>query len=210
MRARGHWRKAKGALYLTSARAALPGLASSLDIVLPAPGPRALDTGILERDCPDTPLACALEGLDEVTLGGGRRRQGQASGPVDDGDLVSRERGRRTRVSTWITSSRHGRLGGLVFGAASWHQKARDFIRWSRGARDVHLVPGVRGLASVALSLFHGRVADDWKEHYGVDLDLAYGCGGSRERAGPADRRRPVSRGGRGCAPRRSQVPVEP
>ncbi len=35
------------------------------------------------------------------------------------------------RVSYWITSSR---LGGLVFGAASWHQKARDDF-WSQGAR---------------------------------------------------------------------------
>ncbi len=44
------------------------------------------------------------------------------------------------RVSYWITSSRHGRLGGLVFGAASWHQKARDdFIGWSQGARVAHL-----------------------------------------------------------------------
>ncbi len=41
-------------------------------------------------------------------------------------------------MSYRITSSRYGRLGGLVFRAASWHQKARDDFR-SRGARDVHL-----------------------------------------------------------------------
>ncbi len=41
-------------------------------------------------------------------------------------------------MSYRITSSCYGRLGGLVFRAANWHQKARDDF-WSRGARDVHL-----------------------------------------------------------------------
>ncbi len=107
-------------------RAGLPDLAASLDIVLPAPRPDAF--GTLERDYPDKLLACSLEDLGEVTL----EPVGEDKRPFDDGDLASR--GVRTRVSYWITSSRHGRLGGLVFGAASWHQKARDDF-WSQGAR---------------------------------------------------------------------------
>ncbi|MCY4459623.1 MAG: DUF4338 domain-containing protein [Albidovulum sp.] len=30
------------------------------------------------------------------------------------------------RIRYWIASERYGRLGGLVFGAALWHRKARD------------------------------------------------------------------------------------
>ena len=62
----------------------------------------------------------------------------------------------------WVCSSVHGRLGGIGFCAASWHQKTRDdFIGWSADARAVNLskavnnhrfllLPGVRvhGLAS--------------------------------------------------------------
>ncbi len=135
---REEWRNAKGELCLASARAALPDLAASLDIALPAPRPDAFGTGAdtLERDYPDKLLACSLEDLGEVTLE-----------PVGEGEDKRLARSMMAtwhpegeacapgaRVSYWITSSRHGRLGGLVFGAASWHQKAE---------RRLHrLVPG--------------------------------------------------------------------
>ncbi len=187
---RENWRNAKGSLCLASARAALPGLASSLDLTLPAPRAHALNTGVVERNYPDTALVCALEDLGEVTVE-----------PVGDGEdkRLSRSmmatwhpggeaRCPGARVSYWITSSRHGRLGGLVFCAAGWHQKARDrFIGWSQGARDAHLakvvnndrflvLPSVKvkGLASHALACACRRLAGDWQEKYGVTPVLAY------------------------------------
>ncbi len=189
---REDWRNAKGELCLASARAALPDLAASLDIALPAPRPDAFGTGAdtLERDYPDKLLACSLEDLGEVTLE-----------PVGEGEDKRLARSMMAtwhpegeacapgaRVSTWITSSRHGRLGGLVFGAASWHQKARDdFIGWSQGARVAHLgeivnndrfliLPSVdvKELASHALACACRRLATDWHEKYGVKPVLAY------------------------------------
>ncbi len=62
------WRNAKGELCLASARAGLPDLAASLDLVLPAPRPHAFDTDTLERDDPDRALAGTLEDLGEVTV----------------------------------------------------------------------------------------------------------------------------------------------
>ncbi len=82
----------------------------------------------------------------------------------------------------WVRSSLHGRLGGIGFCAASWHQKARDdFIGWSADARVANLsllvnnhrfllLPGVRvhGLASRVLELAAARVAADWEAVHGV------------------------------------------
>ncbi len=118
------------------------GLASSLDLVLPAPRPHALNTGIVGRDYPDKPLVCALEDLGEVTVepvGDGEDRR-LARSMMATWHPEGEARCPGARVSYWITSSRHGRLGGLVFCAAGWHQQARDrFIGWSQGARDAHL-----------------------------------------------------------------------
>ena len=88
----------------------------------------------------------------------------------------------------WVCSSLHGRLGGIGFCAASWHQRARDdFVGWSTDARIANLsllinnqrfllLPGVRvhGLASRVLALAAGRVAADWETAYGVRPVLAY------------------------------------
>ncbi len=77
----------------------------------------------------------------------------------------------------WILSSCHGRLGGIGFSAASWHQKARDdFIGWSADARVANLrllvnnhrfllLPRVRvhNLASRVLAFAAERVAADWE-----------------------------------------------
>ena len=187
---REDWRNAKGALCLASARAALPGLASSLDLVLPPPRPHALNTGTVERDYPDKPLECALKDLGEVTVepvaDGGDRRRARSMMATWHPEGEARCPG--ARVSYWITSSVHGRLGGLVFCAAGWHQKARDrFIGWSQRARDAHLaevvnndrflvLPSVtvKGLASHALALACARLATDWREKYGTTPVLAY------------------------------------
>ena len=88
----------------------------------------------------------------------------------------------------WIVSSRHGRLGGIAFCAASWHQKARDeFVGWSADARVANLqrmvnnnrfllLPGVRvhGLASHVLDLAATRLPGDWEAAYGVRPLMAY------------------------------------
>ncbi len=187
---REDWRNPKGALCLASARAALPGLASALDLTLPAPRPHALNTGTVERDYPDKPLACALEDLGEVTVepvaDGADKRRARSMMATWHPEGEARCPG--ARVSYWITSSVHGRLGGLVFSAAGWHQKARDrFIGWSQGARDAHLgevvnndrflvLPSVtvKGLASHALALACARLATDWHAKYGTTPVLAY------------------------------------
>ena len=88
----------------------------------------------------------------------------------------------------WVCSSVHGRLGGIGFCAASWHQKARDeFIGWSADARAAQLrlmvnnhrfllLPRVRihGLASRVLELAASRVAIDWETAYKVRPVMAY------------------------------------
>ncbi len=88
----------------------------------------------------------------------------------------------------WVCSSRYGRLGGLNFCAASWHQKVRDaFIGWSGEARVSNLsrvlnnqrlliLPGVRvhGLASRVLELARAQVVEDWEAKYHVRPVLAY------------------------------------
>ena len=190
---REDWRNAKGELCLASARVALPGLTSALDLCLPAPRhrrPRAPDAGSVPRDYPDKPLTCALEDLGEVTVvpvGDGEDKR-LARSMMATWHPKGEARCPGARVSYWITSSRHGRLGGLVFSAASWHHKARDrFIGWSQGARDAHLgkivnndrflvLPSVKvkGLASHALACACARLAADWRTKYGSTPVLAY------------------------------------
>ena len=166
---REDWRNAKGALCLASARAALPGLASSLDLVLPAPRPHALNTGIVGRDYPDKPLVCALEDLGEVTVkpvGDGEDRR-LARSMMATWHPEGEARCPGARESYWITSSRHGRLGGLMFCAAGWHQKARDRFLVLPSVK-------VKGLASHALALTCARLATDWREKHGTTPVLAY------------------------------------
>ena len=137
----------------------------------------------VEHDYPDLALTCRLSDLGTVTLE-----------PVGDADKVlwrammashhpegwSRMPGAQLRY--WVWSSVHGRLGGVGFCAASWHQKARDgFIGWSADARVENLghvvnndrfllLPGIRidNLASHVLALATARLADDWQAAYGI------------------------------------------
>ena len=186
------WRNAKGEPCLASARAALPKLSSALGLPLPEARPMGGVTPASlapSPDFPDRQLSCALEDLGEVavvpvaeedralarSMMASHHPEGDAACPGG-------------RIRYWIRSSAHGVLGGLTVGAASWHHKARDLhIGWSQAARDASigrvvnndrllLLPGVRvhRLASLALSLLHARVADDWEGRCGVRPELAY------------------------------------
>jgi len=102
--------------------------------------------------------------------------------PMGNPELPGRSR------KYWIVSERHGRLGGLSFHAASWHERARDrHIGWSGRARlgRLHevvnnsrflILPGVRvhGLASQALRAACGRLPEDWIQAYGDALQMVY------------------------------------
>ena len=178
------WRNSVGEPCLASARKALPKLADGLGIVLPAP--RSNDSHPLEA-YPTVALSCGLQELGDVR-----------AEPVAPKDVKlwrsmmashhPRGEGRHpgARLPYWIVSSRHGRLGGLSFCAAGWHQQARD-IGWTHRERAAHLgrivnngrfliLPGVRvpSLASHALGLALSRLADDWHAAYGVRPVLAY------------------------------------
>ena len=88
----------------------------------------------------------------------------------------------------WIVSEHYGRLGGLSFHGASWHERCRDkFIGWSARARVRNLalvvnnarfliLPQVQvyGLAPVSLQAAVRRLSGDWRRRYGDELQLAY------------------------------------
>ncbi len=92
------------------------------------------------------------------------------------------------RARYWIRSPRHGILGGIGFGSATWQLRARDeWIAWSADARAANLgrvlchhrfllLPGVRvyRLASRVLRLAAERIADDWEARYAVRPVAAY------------------------------------
>ncbi len=189
---RENWRNPLGAPCLASARTALPKLAAKLGLALPEALPVGGATAASRAappDYPDLELDCALGDLGPVAVV-----------PVDDCDKHLARSMMAThhpegdaacpggRIRYWIASERYGRLGGLVFGAASWHQKARDlYIGWSQAARDANLgrvlnndrfliLPSARvpGLASHALSLAAERVARDWEGRYGELPVLLY------------------------------------
>jgi hypothetical protein len=79
-----------------------------------------------------------------------------------------------------LHSSGYGWLGGLAFSAAAWRVAARDeWIGWSAAARKENLakvicnsrflvIPRVAHLASHVLSLGVQRLAQDWRERYGL------------------------------------------
>ena len=180
---RENWRNPRGMPCLAQAGKALRRLANKLDLSLPAARPMPAMPDPVEHDYPDLALTCRLSDLGTVTLE-----------PVGDADKVlwrammashhpegwSRMPGAQLRY--WVWSSVHGRLGGVGFCAASWHQKARDgFIGWSADARVENLghvvnndrfllLPGIRidNLASHVLALATARLADDWQAAYGI------------------------------------------
>ena len=187
------WTGDGGEYCLGSARKALPVLADKLGLALPpprsrfSPGYRAAER---VTDYPDLSLRCRLANLGTVTLapvsGDGDRRQWKAMMATHHPQGWARAPGGQLRY--WVCSSIHGRLGGIGFSAASWHQKARDeFIGWSADARAANLslvinnhrfllLPGVRvyGLASRVLAVAAERVATDWEAAYAARPVMAY------------------------------------
>ena len=182
-----NWRNSAGEPCLASARKVLPRLADKLGLVLPAPLRRP---NVRPPEAyPDVALSCGLQELGDVR-----------AEPVAPKDVTPwrsmmashHPQGERrqpgARLLYWIVSSRRGRLGGLSFCAAGWHQRARDsYIGWTRRELAAHLgrvvnnarfliLPGVRvpSLASRALGLALSRLADDWQAAYGVRPVLAY------------------------------------
>ncbi len=192
---REDWRNARGQPCVFQARGVLPGIAKRAGFVLPAARPGPCRTpgrpgGEVARTDPDRKLACTLADLGAVTL-------------VPVGAAPDRRRGREMMethhpqgwkhrpgkvLNFWVVSSRHGRLGGLGYTAAGWHQAARDAaIGWSATARAANLVqlvqqhrflllPGVRvaRLASHVLARSTARLAADWKAAHGTRPQAVY------------------------------------
>ncbi|MDE0578390.1 MAG: IS4 family transposase [bacterium] len=203
---REDWTGHRGEPCLGSARKALPVLADKLGVSLPAARPAfgGRRDAAPKADYPDVTVSCALADLGEVALepvsGDADRRRWESM--MATHHPQGWRRGPGSQMRYWVSSSVHGRLGGIGFCAASWHQKARDrFIGWSADARAANLsgvvnnhrfliLPGVRvhGLASRALELAADRVASDWESSNGVRPVMAYtyvgpGHGGTCYRA---------------------------
>ncbi len=195
------WTNAAGAPCLASARLALPGIAERYGIALPSAGrPPPGRRGPLP-DHPDIHFSGTLAelggvGLEMAETAEQRRAlrammeshhpQGEPSNP---GALLF----------YWISSERLGRVGGLCFHAANWHQRARDaYIGWSGRERMANLrllvqnsrfliLPGVEvpHLASHVLGLAARRLPDDWERLHGVRPAMAFTYVGA-ERPGTA------------------------
>ncbi len=220
---RENWRNPRGVPCLAQASKALSRLADKVGISLPEARAMPCRTpgtvgGEVERGYPDLELRCGLSELGEVTL-------------VPVGDAADKRSWREMMESHhpqgwsrrpgavlnwWIVSSVHGRLGGIGFCAASWHQAARDaFIGWSAAARVANLtqlvnqhrfllLPGVRvdNLASHVLALSTARLAGDWPAAHGAVPLAAYTYVGP-ERRGTCYR----AAGWKCCAERTSGSP---
>ena len=192
---REDWRGRCGQWCLSAGSKALPVLADRLGLRLPSARSVPFFAPAL-RDrppaaaFPDLSLRCSLKRLGAITL--------ERVGDVEDRRLWesmmashhpegwARAPGGQLRY--WIRSEHHGRLGGIGFSSAGWHQQARDaFIGWSPDARAANLpllicnhrfllLSGVRvhALASRVWRLAAARVADDWEAAYAVRPVMAF------------------------------------
>ncbi len=187
------WRNALGRLCLSAAAKALPALAERVGIELPparaVPDP-TVAPAVPAGDVPDTRVACALEEFGPVSLdpvgAAADRRLWEAMMEARHPLGWARPPGGQMRY--WIRSERHGVLGGIGFGSATWQLRARDeWIGWSADARAANigrvicnhrflLLAGVRvhGLASQVLRMAARKVADDWESRYSVRPVAAY------------------------------------
>ena len=187
------WTGDRGEPCLASARKALPVLADRLELALPA-ARAAFGRGRCEdasvEAYPDLSLRCRLSDLRAVALdlvdGDAERRMWQAMIATHHPQGWARAPGGQLRY--WLCSSLHGRLGGIGFCGASWHQRARDdFVGWSTDARIANLsllinnhrfllLPGVRVhvLASRVLILAAARAVADWQAAYRVRPVMVY------------------------------------
>ncbi|MCY4460337.1 MAG: DUF4338 domain-containing protein [Albidovulum sp.] len=127
---RENWRNPLGAPCFASARTAPPKLAAKQGLALPEALPMAAATAAsraVPPDYPDLDLDCALGDLGPVAVVlvddcDKRLARSMKATHHPEGDAACPG----GRIRYCIASERYGPLGGLVFGAASWHQKARD------------------------------------------------------------------------------------
>ena len=185
---RESWRNRKGELCVTSAYVALPKLAKHLAVELPAPRAK-VSARSPASDYPDRSLACALGDLGEVSARiVAAEEVGEFRRMLHSHHPLGWDRSPGASLNCWIESSRHGRLGGLRWAAAGWHQASRDdWIGWSETARREHLhqvvrqsrflvLPGVRvpNLASHVLSKASEALATEWQSAHGSAPLLEY------------------------------------
>ncbi len=184
-----NWYNQQGKPCTAQASKILPQLAAKLNISLPT-----FESYIPQASKPKAyesvpPLRCSLRSLGAISVEPIRHQETDAwyammrschpqGIPKNPGQAIK----------YWVVSESHGRLGGLSFHAASWHEAARDrYIGWSPRARvrNLHrvlnnarflILPRIRvhGLASKALTLVKDRVATDWERVYGIRPLLAY------------------------------------
>ncbi len=119
---REDWRNRQGEWCIASACKALPQLAAHLGVALPAARPVA-SVRAPASDYPDLALDCALEALGEVSV---RRVAAKDVGAfrrlLHTHHPRGWDRSPGAALNCWIVSSRQGRLGGVRWSAASWHQ----------------------------------------------------------------------------------------
>ena len=137
------WLNAPGRPCLSAAAAALPAFAKRIGTELPpardVPDPAAAPA-VPAGDVLDARLACALEDLGPASLDlmgdAGDRHLWVAKMEAHHPLGWARPPGGQVRY--WIRSGRHGVLGGIGFGSATWQLRARDeWIGWSADARSV-------------------------------------------------------------------------
>ncbi len=184
------WLDYRGQPSLAAARKVLPRLAAELDVALPPP--RAYTRTVRRRpaaDYPDKTLSCTLAELGEVQLVAVETADRHCfAAMIESHHPAGWRPAPGGLLRYWIVSSRHGRLGGLSFGAGGWQLRPRDAaIGWRCDARRAHIdkvlinrrfliLPSVRvgKLASQVLRLACERVAGDWALRYGVRPLLVY------------------------------------
>ncbi len=197
---REDWTNAAGAPCIASARLALPKIAERYGITLPQAG-SPVAPGQPLPDHPDVRFSGTLAELGGVglemaeTAEQRRALRGMMESHHPQGDPSNPG----ALLFYWIGSERLGRVGGLCFHAANWHQRARDaYIGWSGRERMAKLgllvqnsrfliLPGVEvpHLASHVLGLAARRLPDDWERLHGVRPAMAFTYVGA-ERPGTA------------------------
>lgn len=187
------WRNARGALCTSSARKALPGLASALGLGLPParPGP---PRGAC-RPCASRPALAEFSGslaaLGEVRLRAADTASVRrlCSGLLESSHPLGRGRAPGCRL-TYLVESSSGPLGVVSFVSSPLRLGPRDRrLGWDARTRAAHiglvvsndrflLLGGVRvpHLASHVLGRAVRRLASDWEARHGVRPVLAETC----------------------------------
>ena len=183
------WYNSCGEPSITQAYQALPKLADGLGIQLPAVrGSRPVQSE-LPGYGESLLLQAQLSDLGEIyveLIESHDRKQWRSM--MQDFHPQGEPRLPGKSLKYWLVSEHYGRIGGLSFHAASWHEAARDhFIGWSQRGRVEHLaevinhsrfliLPGVKvyGLASVALKAATQTLSENWHQAYGETPQMVY------------------------------------